>query len=217
VTGPSVLSGRKEMSAGKRILAGAGAVVLLLPLLLVAQAGGATKVSPFGFMVESDGIRLVVDAETARYQGKKPYIPIAIFIGSAGAKSITLNRGAFTLTDPSGKVSPMATTDDVKDKKNYGNFAVADDYTFIKKTIEAGPDVQSFNGLRVQTGTCFFPNVGGKPAMIRDDVELRPNGWTMALLYFANPAGKAEGTYKLTYTDPATKGVVVVPFEIQWK
>jgi hypothetical protein len=80
-----------------------------------------------------------------------------------------------------------------------------------------GPDVQSFNGLGFQKRTCFFPNVGGAPAMIRDDLQLRPNAWTWALMYFANPGGKAAGTYKLTYTDPATKGVVAIPFTIQWK
>lgn len=194
-----------------------GAVAVLVPLILAAQAGAAKKVSPFGFMVENDGIRLVVDTQTACYQGKKPYIPMVIFIGSYGAKTIQLTRAAFTLADPSGKVNLMADLATIKDKKNYGDFSVADDYTFIKRTIEAGPNVQSFNGLSFQQGTCFFPNVAGMPAMIRDDVELRPNGWTMALLYFANPAGKDKGTYTLTYTDPATKGVVAVPFTIQWK
>lgn len=194
-----------------------GLAALVLPILFIAQAGAVKQVSPFGFMVENAGIRLVVDAETARYQGKKAFIPIVIFIGSSGAQTIKLNRGAFTLTDPNGKVSPMATQEQIKDKKNYGDFAVADDYTYIHKTIEVGPDVQSFIGLSMQKGTCFFPNVSGTPALIRDDLELRPNGWTGALLYFANPAGKAKGAYKLTYTDPATKGVVTVPFEIDWK
>jgi hypothetical protein len=206
------------MKAKNRVLWTLAAAALVVPLLLVAQAGEAKKVSPFGFMVESDGIRLVVDTQTACYQGKKPYIPMVVFIGSYGAKTIQLTRAAFTLADPSGKVSPLADLATIKDKKNYGDFSVADDYTFIKKTIEVGPNVQSFNGLSLQPGVVvFFPNVSGKPAMVREPSELRPNGWTWALLYFANPAGKDKGTYKLTYTDPATKGVVTVPFTIQWK
>jgi hypothetical protein len=39
----------------------------------------------------------------------------------------------------------------------------------------------------------------------------------MFLAYFPNPVPKEKGTYKLTYTDPATKGVVTVPFEIKWR
>lgn len=205
------------MSTKRWILSVAGVLAVLVPLAFIAQAGGATKVSPFGFMAESAGIKIVVDVETARYQGKMKYIPVVVFIGSNGAQTITLDRAAFTLTDPAGTVHPMGSLEEVKNKKNYGDFNVANDYTFVHKTIEAGPDVQSFNGLNFQQGTCFFPNAGGLPAMLRDTVQLRPNGWTWALMYFPNPGGKAKGTYKLTYTDPASKGVVVVPFEIDWK
>ena len=206
------------MRKGLWILGMLAVVALALPLVLIAQAGAAKQVSPFGFMVENAGIRMVVDTETARYQGKSKYIPLMVFIGYNGSQSITLSRAAFTLTDPSGKVASMAGQEEVKDKKNYGDFNVANDYTFIHKTIEAGPDVQSFNGLSFQQGAVvFFPNVGGIPAMIREPAELRPIAFTSALMYFANPGGKMKGTYKLTYIDPATKGTVTVPFEIEWK
>ncbi len=190
---------------------------LVLPMALAAQGGAAKSVSPFGFMMENAGIRVVVDAEATRYQGKSKYIPLVVFVGSSGAQTITLNRGAFTLTDPSGAVHPLATQAEISDKKNYGSFNVANDYTFVHKTINAGPDVQSYNGLGFQDDTCFFPNVSGRPSLVRDNVQVRPNAFTAALLYFANPAGKAAGIYKLTYTDPATKTVVVVPFVIKWK
>jgi len=202
------------MPARKCLYCALAALVVLVPLAFIGQGGEVSKASPFGFMVENAGIRLVVDTETARTKNDKPFIPIVIFIGSRGAQSIRLTRAAFTLTDPSGKVSPMATIEQIQDKKNYGFSEVANDYTFIHKTIEVGPNIAAFNGLRIQPGTCFFKNIAGKPSIIRDDLELRPNGWTWALLYFANPAG---GNYKLTYTDPTTKGVVVVPFEVDWK
>jgi hypothetical protein len=206
------------MRKGLWILGTLAVVALALPLVLIAQAGAAKQVSPFGFMVENAGVRMVVDTETARYQGKSKYIPLVVFIGYNGTQSITLTRGAFTLTDPSGKVVSMADRDTIKDKKNYGDFNVANDYTFIHKTIEVGPDVQSFNGLTFQQGAVvFFPNVSGLPAMIREPGELRPFAFTSALMYFANPGGKMKGAYKLTYTDPATKGTVTVPFEIEWK
>ena len=209
------------MRKGLWILGTLAVLSLVLPLVLIAQGAAApaaaTKVSPFGFLAENAGIKVVVDTETARYQGKSKYIPMVVFFAARGAQTITLNRAAFTLTDPSGKVHPMATQEEIKDKKNYGDFNVANDYTFIHKTIEAGPDVQSFNGLSFAKGVVvFFPNVSGLPAMGREPGELRPNGWGWALMYFANPGGKMAGTYKLTYTDPATKGTVTVPFEIKW-
>jgi len=206
------------MRKGLWILETLAVAALALPLVLIAQAEAAKQVSPFGFMVENAGIRMVVDTETARYQGKSKYIPMVVFIGYNGSESITLSRAAFTLTDPSGKVAPMASQEEVMDKKGYGGGNVANDYTFIHKTIEAGPDVQSFNGLSFQQGAAvFFPNIAGIPAMIREPAELRPIAFTSALMYFANPGGKMKGTYKLTYTDPATKGTVTVPFSIDWK
>jgi hypothetical protein len=42
-------------------------VALALPLVLIAQAGAAKQASPFGFMVENAGIRMMVDTEAARY------------------------------------------------------------------------------------------------------------------------------------------------------
>jgi|WetSurMetagenome_2_1015567.scaffolds.fasta_scaffold07134_6 hypothetical protein len=206
------------MRSAKWSLASLMVLAILIPLTMLAQTG-FDKVSPFGYRGQASGIKVIVDTEPAAWQGKSKFIPLVIFVGSEGAQSITLNQAAFTLTDPSGKVLPMAPYDVIKDKKNYGDFNVANDYTFIKKTIEAGPDAQSFNGLGYQPGlVCFYPNVGpGGQSMIRDTAELRPNAFGMFLAYFANPVPKAKGTYKLTYTDPATKGVVTVPFEIKWR
>jgi hypothetical protein len=205
------------MRKAKWSLASLMVLALLIPLAMLAQAG-FDKVSPFGYRGQGSGIKVIVDTEPAAWQGKSKFIPLVIFVGSEGAQSITLNMAAFTLTDPSGKVHPLAPYDVIKDKKSYGDFNVANDYTFISKTIEMGPDAQSYNGLGYQKGlVVFYPNVSGAPAMVRDTAELRPNAFGMFLAYFANPVPKAKGTYKLTYTDPATKGVVTVPFEIKWR
>ena len=194
--------------------------VVLIPLAFLAQAGSASKTSTFGFMVQEQGIRLVVNTETAAWKKKPDFLPLVIFIGNStlsSASVLTLNRYCFTLTDPIGQTHSLCTLKEIQDGKNYGFVKVANDYTFIQQSIEAGPDVQSFNGLSLQPGTCFFTNVRGQPSMIRDQVQIRPNGFTTALLYFANPSGRAKGTYKLTYTDPTTKASVTVPFEIAWK
>lgn len=205
------------MRRAKWSLASLMILAVLVPMAMLAQAG-FDKVSPFGYRGQAAGIKVVVDTEPAAWQGKAKFIPLVIFVGSEGAQTITLNQAAFALTDPSGKVLPMAPYDVIKDKKSYGDFNVANDYTFIKKTIEAGPDAQSYNGLGYQQSVVvFYPNVSGKPALVRDTAELRPNAFSMFLAYFPNPVPKAQGTYKLTYTDPATKGVVTVPFEIKWR
>lgn len=205
------------MHKAKWSLASLMVLAILIPLTMLAQTG-FDKVSPYGYRGQASGVKVIVDVEPAAWQGKSKFIPLVVFVGSEGAQSVTLNMAAFTLTDPSGKVHPMAPLADVKDKKAYGDFNIANDYTFIKKTIEAGPDAQSFNGLGYQQGlVVFYPNISGVPAMIRDTAELRPNAFGMFLAYFANPVPKAKGTYKLTYTDPATKTVVTVPFEIKWR
>ena len=207
------------MSERRWILAVSLAVAVLLPLAFIAQAGAVSKTSAFGFKVEAQGIRLVVDTQTATWKKKADIIPMVIFIGNTASSStgvLSLNRGCFTLTDPNGKTQALCSLDTIKDTANYGSIEVANDYSFIRRTIEAGPNVQSFNGQGLQPGTCFYPNVRGKPNMIRDEVQIRPNGYTWALLYFPNPAGRAKGTYKLTYTDPTSKATVTVPFEIAW-
>jgi hypothetical protein len=53
--------------------------------------------------------------------------------------------------------------------------------------------------------------------MIRDQVQVRPRAFTLALLYFSNPGGKAAGTYVLTVKDAKGGFSVDVPFTMDWK
>jgi hypothetical protein len=196
-----------------------GAILAIAaPLAYLAQAGEVSKVSEFGYEVDTGGVRMVADVEAARYKGKAKYIPIVMLIGARGTATLNLDRSSFTLTDPAGQTHPLATVAEIQDKKNYGNFNVADDYTYIAKTVEAGPARAAFTGLGFQQGTAFYVNVGkGFPKMLRDQVQLRPNAFTWALLYFANPGGKASGTYTLTFDDPKNNLKVQLPFTISWK
>lgn len=178
---------------------------------------GAGNVSPFGFGAEQMGVKVVVDAESARYHGKDAYIPLVIWIGSWENITLNLDRTAFSLKDPSGNTHALATVEEIKDKKNYGDFKVADDYTFIQKTSDAGPIRSAFSGLALQGDTCFFINIAGRPGLLRDQVQVKPRAFTLALLYFANPGGKVAGTYVLTVKDAKGGFSVDVPFVIDWK
>lgn len=189
-----------------------------LSTLIVAQAPAFSTVSEFGFRVDTSVLRMVADVDAARYKGKEKYIPVVMLIGARGAVSLNLDRSSFTLTDPSGQAHPLATVAEIQDKASYGNFKVADDYTYIVKTVEGGPARAAFTGLGFQSGTAFYVNVGkGLPKMLRDQVELRPNAYTWALLYFANPMGKAAGKYTLTFSDPKNNIKVELPITIPWK
>jgi hypothetical protein len=176
------------------------------------------NISPFGYLVQDGDVTLAVDAEAARHHGKDPFIPLVVWIGCWAPKALNINRGSFTLTDPEGRTFPMASLPEIQDKTTYGLFKVADDYSFVFNTADFQQIRLNFNGLRLDPGTCFFVNVGkGGPSLLRDDIQLRPNGYTLALLYFPNPSAGAAGPYVLTFTDARNRVSLSVPFTIDWK
>ena len=91
---------------------------------------------------------------------------------------------------------------------------MADDYTFIQKTSDAGPIRSNLTGLAFQGDTCFFVNIAGRPGILRDQVQVKPRAFTLAMICFANPGGKAAGTYVLTVKDTKGGFSVDVPFTI---
>lgn len=193
------------------------AVSLMAGLCAATLLWGAGNVSPFGFGADQMGVKVVVDTESARYHAKDKYIPLVFWIGSWENITLNLDRTSFNLKDPAGVSHPLANVAEIKDKKNYGDFKVADDYTFIQKTSDVGPIRSAYTGLALQGDTCFFVNIAGRPGIIRDQVQVKPRAFTLALLYFANPAGKAAGTYVLTVKDTKGGFSVDVPFTIDWK
>ncbi len=194
-----------------------GAALVAASALLLALAADAQEtVAPFCYTGVSGDVRVVVDVKAARHRGGEKYIPLMVYVGTNGSKSLRLTLGSFSLREPDGAVSPAATQAQIQDKKAYGYFKVADDYTFLWNNLDRGPVRMAYNGLAYQTGSCFFPNVGGVPYLVRDFVDLIPYSFTRVLLYFANPLGKTKGVYILTYRDPKTGTEVQVPFRIQW-
>jgi hypothetical protein len=186
-------------------------------LLLAALAAGAQEtVAPFCYTGLSEEVRVVVDVNAARHRGGEKFIPLMVYVGCSGAKGLRLDPKAFSLREPDGAVSPLATREQIQDKKLYGYFKVADDYTFLWNNLDRGPVRMAFNGLGYMKGTCFFPNVGGVPYLVRDEVDLIPYAFTRVLLYFANPLGKSSDIYILIYKDPHTAIEVQVPLRIHW-
>ena len=91
---------------------------VLIPLAFIAQAGSATKTSTFGFMVHEQGIRLVVNTETAAWKKKPNFVPLVIFIGNStlsSASVLTLNRYCFSLTDPIGQIHSLCTLKEIQE------------------------------------------------------------------------------------------------------
>jgi hypothetical protein len=192
------------------------ALVVAAALVLSTATRAQETVAPFCFTGLSQDVRVVVDAQAARHRGGEKFIPLMVYVGSWGAKVLRIEARSFSLRAPGGAVSSLAPRDQIQDRAAYGYFKVADDYTFLRNNLDRGPVRMAFNGLGFMTGTCFFPNVGGAPALIRDDVDLIPYAFTRALLYYPNPEGKANGIYILTYQDARNGVEVQVPFRIEW-
>lgn len=204
------------MRVNPRRLLGALTLCALLGLEISARAGG--DISPFGYLVKEGGVTLAVDTQAARHHGKDRFIPLVFWIGCWAPKALDINRGSFTLTDPEGRSLPVATLAEIQNKRAYGLFKVADDYTFVRNTADFQQIRLHFNGLCLEPDTCFFVNIGrGGPSLIRDDIQLRPNAYTLALLYFPNPSGGAAGTYILTFTDHRNGVSLAAPFTIDWE
>jgi|WetSurMetagenome_2_1015567.scaffolds.fasta_scaffold03124_4 hypothetical protein len=212
------MTGRSDpLGGGPRFHRLRTAAVAAGALLLSALAIGAQEtVAPFCYTAMTHDVRVVVDVSAARHRSGEKFIPLMVYVGCWGSKALHLNQRSFALEGPDGAVSPLATREQIQDKKLYGYFRVADDYAFLWNNRDRGPVRMAFNGLGYMTGTCFYPNVGGVPYLLRDEVDLIPYSYTRVLLYFANPLGKADGVYLLSYRDPRTGIEVRVPFRIRW-
>ncbi len=193
---------------------------LWIPALLGAlavglwAAGGVSKLSTYGYVGRSGDVSLVVDMDAARFRGAEKYIPLLIWLGHTERKALHAERGSFTLKDPAGQVHALATAQEVT--TSYGPTLVTNDYRY---TREQQQDYGSMVFLACQQieRVAFFPNPSGVPGVLYDHVELPNRTYFHALLYFANPGGKAPGDYTLVYDDPSSKTHIEIPFPIPWQ
>jgi hypothetical protein len=188
--------------------------VMVLALALGAMAAGTAvkKLSAYGYKGQSGDSILVVDADVARYRGAEKFIPLVIVLGHTERKSLHADRTSFTLTDPAGAKSSLPAPEEVA--KGYSASLISTDYTMIRNL----PDYASMVYLACQyvPRVAFFPDPAGSPRVLYDHVELPNRTYCSTLLYFPNPAGKAQGNYTLSYDDPKSGTHVEVPFPIEW-
>lgn len=213
----ALIIGCAPTGAGSVVRRTVATALLISAVLSLALATGAQEtVAPFCFTGLSRDVRVVVDVHAARHRGCEKFIPLMVYVGSWGAKALRIEARSFSLSVAGGAANPLASRDQIQDRAAYGYFKVADDYTLLWNSVDREPVRMAFNGLGFMTGTCFFPNVGGIPSLVRDDVDLIPYAFTRMLLYFPNPAGKSEGVYILAYKDLRHGVEVQVPFRIAW-
>lgn len=189
-----------------------GAIVLLATLGAVAGSNEVKKISANAMVGKIGDVQLIVDYDAARLRGGEKFIPIKIWLGSRANKPIYADRTSFTLTDPAGKVQPLPGPQEVVEQ--YGSNLISSDYGYYKNLPDYASS--SFLSCTFIARVAFFANPSGSPKVLYDHVELPRQTFCDALLYFANPGGRAPGEYKLTYDDPKSKTHIEVPFTVPW-
>lgn len=187
-------------------------VLALAAVVLLAKGPSVKKMSSYGYIGRSNGATLIVDMDLARFRGDKKYIPIGIWLGYNESGVLKLNRGSFTLTDPAGKVHRLPSPKELT--KGYGPTMISADYTYYSQIYDYGS--MAFLSYHYIPGVAFFANTSGSPGILYDHVELPMRTFFRSIVYFKNPAGKADGTYTLTFKDSKGKVNMSIPFKITW-
>ena len=169
------------------------------------------KISLFGYKSEAAGIKLIVDGGVARLRGEEKFIPLLVWLGHSEKKTIRVNRGSFTLTDPQGNSFSMPAHSEVVE--GYGAHIMSFDYELARKSDDYG--AMDFLSCKFMRKIAFFPDPSSSRIMY-DNAELPNRSYMRTLLYFPSKAGKSDGTYILTYEDRETGDKVAVAFRIDW-
>lgn len=184
----------------------------LVTIALVAKGPSVKEMSSYGFIGRNNGTTLIVDMDLARFRGDKKYIPIGIWLGYNDSGALKVDRRSFTLTDPAGKIHNLATTKELT--KGYGPTMISADYTYYSYINDYG--CMAYLSYHYIRGVAFFANPSGPPGILYDHVELPMRTFFRSIVYFRNPAGKADGTYTLTLRDAKGKVIISIPFKIPW-
>ncbi len=184
----------------------------LATVLVLAAPTVVKKLSAYGYVGRSGDATLVVDMDLARLRGKERLIPLQVWLGHTGAKTLYVNRKSFTLKDPEGVTHPLASVKEAA--KLYGSSLVGNDYGYYSRLTDYASML--YLSCVYIPGVAFFANPSGRPDILYDKVELPRRTFVKALLYFKNPAGKAKGKYTLIYNDPKSGTKIEIPFSIPW-
>ncbi len=194
---------------------GAGFLVGALALL-AAQPASVQKLTANLFSVDKDGLTLMADVSVTRLRGGEKYIPMRVWLGKETKGTVYITRASFTVTDPKGVSHPVASVEELR--RDYGPNLISADYKFDHRVVESGDQVSSHfaDAFNFVTAPVFFANPSGFPSTLRENGEIQLRTYTGTFLYFANPAGKDPGEYKLTFTDPKSGVSLEVPVTIPW-
>ena len=187
-------------------------ILTLVAFTLAAKGPSVKKMSTYGYIARGNNATLIVDMDLARYRGDQKFIPIGIWLGYNGSGVMNIDRSSFALRDPSGKVHKLARPAELT--KGYGPTLISTDYTYYRKIHDYGS--MAYLSYRYIPGVAFFANPSGRPGILYDHVELPMRTFFRSIVYFENPAGKANGTYTLTVKDANGKVTLSVPFKITW-
>lgn len=201
--------------SNRRVALLAVSLVLVAVAMLAIEPGVVKKLSAYGYAAEKDGVTLIADVDATHNRGDEKYIPMRVWLGKESKGVVEITRASFTLTDPKGASHPVASVEEIR--KDYGPNLISADFQYDHKVVQSGDYVsQHFNAFRFVSAPVYFANPSGGPSTLHEKGEVQFRTFTGTFLYFANPAGRDPGTYKLTFTDPKSGVSLEVTFTVPW-
>ena len=145
---------------------------------ILAQERAQTQIL---FIAENDAGKVWANTSLTLQRTNESYLPIVVAVENKGAKSITLDRSSFFLTDLDEIVYVMPSVKE--QRKNYSKTVI--DYRMISY---AGIPWEGWQWNRRLEPANFFPNLRASSGnTTRDRMTLRQRHAIVDLLYFERP------------------------------
>ncbi len=145
---------------------------------VLAQERAQTQIL---FIAENDFGKVWANTSLTLQRTNEPYLPIVVAVENKGAKSVTLDRSSFWLTDLDEIVYVMPSVKD--QRKNYSKTVI--DYRMISY---AGIPWEGWRWNRKLEPSNFFPNLRASSGnTTKDRMTLRQRHAIVDLLYFERP------------------------------
>ncbi len=145
---------------------------------VLAQERAQTQIL---FIAENDAGKVWANTSLTLQRMNEPYLPIVVAVENKGAKSVTLDRDSFWLTDLDEIVYVMPSVKE--QRKNYSKTVI--DYRMISY---AGIPWEGWRWNRRLEPANFFPNLRASSGNItKDRMTLRQRHAIVDLLYFERP------------------------------
>jgi hypothetical protein len=145
---------------------------------VLAQERAPTQIL---FIAENDAGKVWANTSLTLQRMNEPYLPIVVAVENKGAKSVTLDRSSFWLTDLDEIVYVMPSVKE--QRKNYSKTVI--DYRMISY---AGIPWEGWRWNRKLEPSNFFPNLRASSGnTTKDRMTLRQRHAIVDLLYFERP------------------------------